>query len=222
MENNNVVKKALAEALAKAGHKDVKDFLKTKGVETPSEKTEKVEKPSARKEENYCNGDCQKGIVSNKPAPVPEAEVLRSTPIWPLPEGQTIEQFRAELAAERARMAKEREAFLKQIDSPENLAKVAEAGRQAAARLPSRHISEPTRKQEEKTEKAAAKKAKAAEPKKESGRQNRLGQTKLIDELIKSGKTEKEIFDTVRTKIPTYPADKLPKLIKLRQYHVKK
>ena len=219
MDNNDVVKKALAVAAAKAGHKDVKDFLKTKGVEvsTPPEKVEKVEP----KREKYCDRSCQ-GTLYQVPAPAPEKEeVQRATPIWPLPEGETLEQFKARREAEKAADAKKREDFLKSLDTPEHLAAIRASAIEAASKLPSRHIPIPTSKQEVKAEKREAK-AKAKAEKKDSGRQNRLGQTKLIDDLIKVGKTEKEIFDAVREKIPAYPADKLPKLIKLRQYHVKK
>ncbi len=219
MNNNDVVKNALAVAAAKAGHKDVKDFLKTKGVEvtTPSEKV------SESKKDKYCDRTCQ-GVVQGAATPAPEKEEKkRLTPIWPLPDDQTIEQYRAQLDAERAATAKKREAFLKEIDSPENLARVRAAAIEAASKLPSKHIPSDvaSKKKEDKEEKREAK-AKAKTEKKEKGRQNRLGQTKLIDDLIKVGKTEKEIFDAVREKIPAYPADKLPKLIKLRQYHVKK
>lgn len=53
-------------------------------------------------------------------------------------------------------------------------------------------------------------------------RQLRLGQTKLIDDLMDKGLNDQEIFDGVRKEIPEYPEDKLPKLIKLRHYHKKK
>jgi hypothetical protein len=99
--------------------------------------------------------------------------------------------------------------------TPERKAEIhAMAAASAAAafeRLPRRKSSKEDEPKERKTK-----------VKSDSHRQTRLGQTKLIDELLKAGKSDKEVFDTVRVKIPTYPADKLPKLIKLRQYHLKK
>lgn len=213
MNNKDVVKKAIEAAAAKAGISDVKDFLKKKGADIPE---------SEPKREKYCNGDCQKGSVVTKEAVAPEPEKKRTTPIWPLPDDETPEQFYARLALERKEADKKREEFLKSLDTPEHLAAVRASAVAAVALLPTRHISTSVadKKREDKEEKRVAK-AKVKEEKKE-GRQTRLGQTKLIDTLLKAGKTEKEIFDTVREKIPSYPADKLPKLIKLRQYHVKK
>jgi len=52
-------------------------------------------------------------------------------------------------------------------------------------------------------------------------RQNRLGQTHEIDILVKEGKNDQEIEKILRQKIPAYPAEKWPKLIKLRRYHLK-
>ncbi len=52
-------------------------------------------------------------------------------------------------------------------------------------------------------------------------RQHRLGQTKLIDSYIKEGKSDSEIIASVKEKIPAYPSEKLPKLVKLRRYHTK-
>ena len=131
-------------------------------------------------------------------------------PLWPI-EPEQLELWKQE----RARHDKEVEAFMKEIESPAHLIAVQASARVAAQKIiatwPKSKVVEETKEP----------KVKEAKPKKES-RQNRLGQTKLIDDLLKSGKSEKEIFDTVREKIPAYPADKLPKLIKLRQYHVKK
>ena len=210
MENNEVIKKALEAASAKTG-KSVETFLKEKGYDSP-ELTEaemsRARKVTPKETETFRQAIEEKTGVERK----------RTGPIWPIEPEQI-----AEWAATDARLAKEREAFLKSIDSPEHLAKVRASAAEAASKIVTRHVSYSVKKKEDaREEKAEAKKVKAAEPKKESTRQTRLGQTKLIDELLKAGKNEKEVFDTVREKIPSYPADKLPKLIKLRQYHIKK
>lgn len=235
MENDNVVKKALAVALAKSGHSDMDSFLKAKGLPTnvplsskeeemldESKKDIKKGRTSPVESKTYCDRTCQ-GALQSSVVPAPEKEEKkRLTPIWPI-DPETTEEFYARLTLERKALAAKREAFLKTIDTPEHLAAIRASAIEAVSKMPTRYIpsSVATKKQEDKVEKREAK-AKAKTEKKESGRQTRLGQTKLIDTLLKAGKTEKEIFNTVREKIPTYPADKLPKLIKLRQYHVKK
>jgi hypothetical protein len=50
----------------------------------------------------------------------------------------------------------------------------------------------------------------------------RLGQTKLIDKLLKDGKTDEQVLEEVKTQIPQYPAEKIPQLIKIRKAHLKK
>lgn len=211
--NGDVVKKALAVALAKSGHKDVDSFLKTKGVE-PEAPGKIVDKSSERtSERKYCDRTCQRGTILASTSLSAKEEKKRLVPIWPI-EPETI----AEWKVNAGRLQKEAEAFLKSIDAPEHLAKIRAAASNAAVRIPTRAISSTAKKAGAKAE---AREAKAAEPKKES-RQTRLGQTKLIDELLRAGKTAEEIMKEVAIKIPLYPKDKLPKLIKLRQYHVKK
>jgi hypothetical protein len=213
MENNDdVVKKALAVALAKAGHKDVDSFLKAKGVEMDKPEL-KVEKDKVEKK--YCDRSCQ-GVIQLPSTPVPEKEEKRLTPIWPI-EPETIIEWKGEVELrEKAKVA-----FLKGIDTLEHLSAVRASAVEAVSKIPARYVPSISKKQEDKEERREAK-AKAKTEKKVSTRQKRLGQTKLIDELLKAGKNEKEVFDAVREKIPTYPADRLPKLIKLRQYVVKK
>ena len=133
--------------------------------------------------------------------------------MWPMDDEQKI-QWRKELK-EREEKAKlpPQEYVMTPERKAEIHAQAVSAALEAYARMPKKRKSE-----EEPTTKAA----KRIKVKSENHRQTRLGQTKLIDELLKAGKSDKEVFDAVREKIPTYPADKLPKLIKLRQYHIKK
>jgi hypothetical protein len=171
-----------------------------------------------------------KGITSSAPTPIaPVAKVVKpaqmfreqpqvveevvkvpKTPIWPVEPEQLLLW-----KEERALHEKKIETFMKEIESPAHLEAVRASAREAAQR---KMAMAPRAKITDEPKESVVKQPKA---KKES-RQTRLGQTKMIDDLLKAGKTEKEIFDTVREKIPAYPSDKLPKLIKLRQYHVKK
>lgn len=149
-------------------------------------------------------------ILREAPLVVEEKIKVPKTPLWPVePEQLELWKLERNLHEEKVK------SFLKEIESPAHLAAVQASGREAAqkkmAMAPRAKVSEEVKEPIIKTPKA----------KKES-RQTRLGQTKMIDDLLMAGKTEKEVFDTVREKIPAYPADKLPKLIKLRQYHVKK
>ncbi len=73
----------------------------------------------------------------------------------------------------------------------------------------------PQKKVEVKEEKTVVEK----EPK---NRQQRMGQTKFIDNLLKKGRSDKEIYDAVRKEISAYPEEKIYKLIKLRKYHLSK
>jgi hypothetical protein len=161
---------------------------------------------------NYCNGDCQRGIAPfvERVNKIAEASLMRSERIWPV-EFDQIRQW----AAEDVVYAKKREDFQKYLDSSEYLEKVRASAKESVKRWTE---SRPHDKVYEEVKEPKVKQPKV----KKASRQTRLGQTKMIDDLLKLGKTEKEIFDTVREKIPEYPADKLPKLIKLRQYHVKK
>jgi hypothetical protein len=148
--------------------------------------------------------------IKKTPAPIPPKPKERE-PLWPMDEEQKI-QWRKEmkLMEEKAKNPPPPD-----ILTPERKAEIhAMAAASAAAafeRLPRRKSSKEDEPRERKTK-----------VKTESTRQTRLGQTKLIDSLLKEGKNDKQIFDAVREKIPAYPADKLPKLIKLRQYHMKK
>jgi len=67
----------------------------------------------------------------------------------------------------------------------------------------------------------ASKKSTSSAVEDNPARQQRMGQTKMIDDLIKEGKSDDEIEKIIREKIPAYPAERLPKLIKLRHYHLK-
>lgn len=138
----------------------------------------------------------------------PEAPKKKEGPIWPIEPEQMEAWKKLRETAEAA--AKE---FLAQLESPLALDATAESGREAAKRS---NVSRAPR------EAVEAPKEKPAKVKKESkNKQKRLGQTKLIDDLLKAGKSEQEIIAEVRSKIPLYPADKIPQMIKLRRYHVK-
>jgi len=151
-----------------------------------------------------------KPLRIDPPVIVEEKIKVPKTPIWPV-EPEQMELWKQERNLHEKRV----EAFMKEIESPEHIALVRASGRASALQ---KMAMAPRPKVSDEPREVVVKQPKA---KKES-RQTRLGQTKMIDDLLKAGKTEKEIFDTVREKIPAYPADKLPKLIKLRQYHVKK
>jgi hypothetical protein len=131
-------------------------------------------------------------------------------PLWPMDEEQKA-QWRKEMkeVAERVKNP-----LPLDILTPERKLEIQMLAKEAALEV---YNKTPRKRKEE--EPAHERKTKV---KSESTRQTRLGQTKLIDSLLKEGKNDKQIFDAVREKIPTYPADKLPKLIKLRQYHMKK
>jgi hypothetical protein len=145
-----------------------------------------------------------------QPVIVEEKVKVPKTPLWPV-EPEQLELWKQERALHEERV----KSFLKEIESPSHIALVQASARDAAQK---KMAMAPRAKVSDEPKEVVVKAPKA---KKES-RQTRLGQTKMIDDLLKAGKTEKEVFDTVREKIPAYPADKLPKLIKLRQYHVKK
>lgn len=201
MENNDVVKDAIAKAAAKAaaaGHalpSAVREALAAKSEVVPKVEVHPKLKLDSRSEV------------------LPEPEVIkeRKEPIWPMDDEQ-LAQWKKDMAEMkvRAKLPKKEEPL-----TPERRAEIHKMATEAAHRLAS------SRRSVTKIKPVAEPKERAIKEKK-AGRQQRLGQTKLIDDLLKAGKNEKEIFDTVREKIPSYPADKLPKLIKLRQYHVKK
>ena len=148
-------------------------------------------------------------VFREAPLVVEEKIKVPKMPIWPVePEQLELWKIERNLHDEKVK------AFLKEIESPVYIAEVRASARASAqkqiAMAPRAKVSE------------AAKEPTVKEPKaKKESRQTRLGQTKMIDDLLKAGKTEKEVFDMVSEKIPAYPKEKLPKLIKLRQYHVK-
>jgi hypothetical protein len=181
---------------------DYKAMLKHKGiaptVNVAAAPTAPVAKPAR------VNEPIRPPVIAEEKVKVPK------TPLWPV-EPEQMELWKQERVAHDLKV----EAFLKEIESPSHIEAVQASGRASAQK---KMEMAPRAKVHEEVKEPIIKTPKA---KKES-RQTRLGQTKMIDDLLKAGKTEKEVFDTVRIKIPEYPADKLPKLIKLRQYHVKK
>lgn len=176
---------------------DYKAMLKYKGI-TPTIDTEAAPTTPVPKAPRAID-----------PPPVVEEIKVPKTPIWPV-EPEQLELWKVERNLHEEKV----KAFLKEIESPAHIAAVQASGREAAqkkmARAPRAKILDETKEPIIKTPKA----------KKES-RQIRLGQTTMIDDLLKAGKTEKEVFEEVSVRIPAYPKDKLPKLIKLRQYYVK-
>jgi len=193
---NDIIKKAIEEATIKAG-----------GL------PENVKEVLAPKPREYCDGRCGGGpTFATREISLPKSEpteglLSRKEAVWPVEPGQ---MSLWKLETEQAH--RKRELFLQSLDTPEHLDSVREAGAASAQKKMSlKSQATPPREIVDK------------EPKlKKVPRQNRLGQTKLIDGLLRAGKNEKEIFAAVREQIPSYPADKLPKLIKLRQYHVTK
>lgn len=195
MEPKDIVKEAIAQAAAKTA---------AAGQALPDAVKEAITSKPAT-----CMN--QGPHFTSEPKAV-EVEKVRSEPIWPI-EPETVIEFKKRIASERKEADAKREAFLKECDSPENLARVRAAAVAAVAALPTRHV----RSSEEKPVKEKVVK----EPKEKKKSQNRLGQTKLIDELLRAGKNEAEIIATVKEKIPLYPAEMIPQMIKLRRYHVK-
>lgn len=207
MNNNEVVRKALEEA--------------SKKVQLPNAVTNSEDFKAKNKSQEQAKSLPVPTTPKVKPAlsiqALPKAKEkeepfrIRTEPVWPMDDEQKVQWRKqvAELAARRE--IKNQELPL----SPERKAEIHRWAVEAAQRtfIPGHAV---TRKEIPEEPKERVKKEK-----KPSGRQARLGQTKLIDELLRAGKNEKEVFEVVRTKIPEYPADKLPKLIKLRQYHVK-
>lgn len=51
---------------------------------------------------------------------------------------------------------------------------------------------------------------------------NRMGQCKLVDGLIKEGKTDDQIAKEVKERIPEYPEEKIRPLIKIRRAHMER
>ena len=203
MDPKDVIKDAIAQAAAKttAAGKALPDAIR--GVLSPGEEKMLVSS----------NKDIKEGkTFPIAPAAPVEPERIRTEPIWPI-DPETVAEFKKRIASERKEADQRREAFLKECDSPENLARVRAAAVAAVAAMPTRHV----RSSEEKPVKEKAVK----EKKEKKKSQNRLGQTKLIDTLLKAGKSEAEIIAEVKEKIPLYPAEKIPQMIKLRRYHVK-
>lgn len=192
MEPKDVIKDAIAKAAAKTT---------AAGQALPDAVKEAI-KPSS------C---MNQGPHFPEPKKVAEVEKVRTEPIWPL--DKPLDVWKKEREAERLEADKKKADFLKWVDSPEHLAEVRASAAKAVEALPKHYI---------RSEEKPVKEKVVKEPKeKKKGSQNRLGQTKLIDELLKAGKSETEIIATVKEKIPLYPADKIPQMIKLRRYHVK-
>jgi hypothetical protein len=185
---------------------EYKAMLRHKGIEAPVAPTATASTAAT----SVAKVVKQPTVLREPPRIVEEIIKVPTTPLWPV-EPEQIEIWKAERAVIDSKIV----AHLKEIESPSHIELVIAAAREAAQK---KMAMAPRAKVYDEPKEVTAKTPKV---KKES-RQTRLGQTKLIDDLLKAGKTEKEVFDTVREKIPAYPADKLPKLIKLRQYHVKK
>ena len=148
------------------------------------------------------------------PTPKEVKEVPRKPGyLWPV-EPEQIAAWKAEDAA-KAEVSK---LFIEQLESPLALEATAASGRAAAEK---KMALSPYRERVVDSEKAAPEPKISSKKLPKEGRQNRLGQTKLIDDLLRAGKSEAEIIAEVTAKIPAYPADKIPKMIKLRQYHIK-
>lgn len=156
-----------------------------------------------------------KGVLPTEAAPLPvkKKEVVekkedipvveRDEPIWPV----ELSEWKEAMAKMKVPQKKEEEI------TPERKEEIRRWAKEAVERW---WKSRPTTRAEKKEkEDAPAAKVKPA------GRQKRLGQTKLIDDLLRAGKTEAEITEAVKTQIPSYPVDRIPKMIKLRQYHIK-
>lgn len=174
---------------------EVKKALEEKGILPVEEKPTQATPPAAPR-------DAQ---LSDKAS---EVVVEVKCPIWPV----DLDVWKKNMAEIEARQAVKPDDVL----SPERKEEIARWARQAAQRWwDSRPKSRVVEKKEEETV------AKTKAPK-EGGRQKRLGQTKLIDDLLRAGKSEAEITEAIKTQIPSYPVERIPKMIKLRQYHVKK
>lgn len=144
--------------------------------------------------------------ITERLAKAEEPIVERSEPIWPV----ELDVWKAEV--EKIKLwAKEKK---EEVITPERKAELHGWARQSVERW----WASRSRTRVEKKEEPVAK-VKAIKP---EGRQKRLGQTKLIDDLLKAGKSEAEITEEVKKQIPSYPIERIPKMIKLRQYHVKK
>lgn len=193
---DDILKKALEAAAAKSGM-TAEELLKKKGydAETPSPAPEKGSKTLRVERSRPPN-----------PEPLP---IRKKGPIWPMDDDQLAQWLKDMALLAETRKTKPKEAPL----TAERRAEIHKLAAEHAARFVDRFKP---------VTKAVVKEVKQPAAEKKSTRQKRLGQTKLIDELIKQGKSEKEIFDAVREKIPEYPEIGLPKLIRLRQYHSKK
>ena len=49
----------------------------------------------------------------------------------------------------------------------------------------------------------------------------RFGQTKLADELLAQGLTFEQVVEEIKKRLPLYPADKIPQLVRIRMSGIK-
>lgn len=190
-----------------------KKFLKGRGYDSP----ELTNGESATRKVTPEQPKKFKKAVTEKLVEIAKDEKPRTEPIWPTSDEDLVKwkawmKDAPKRAAEQLKVntKKEREKKEWTIKKEVLLKEIRELQEQINAKRPAKRGRKKGSKKKERV-------VSLRPP-----RQQRLGQTKLIDKLLDKKMTDLEIFNEVQKEIPDYPKEKLPKLIKLRKYHQKK